>query len=96
MTVFERAVYMACKAFITIMETSSGDGAIAPKQPPVNHTSAALDGPPVCPNHGKVMAKGQYGYYCQTKENNPELSNKRGYCNYQVKWLPDRPPHGVG
>lgn len=34
-----------------------------------------------CPRHDKAWTKGQYGWYCTSKESDPEYANKRGYCD---------------
>lgn len=36
---------------------------------------------PVCPKHNKPMAKGQWGWYCKTKDD----TQPKGWCTYRPK-----------
>jgi len=50
------------------------------------HGSAA-----VCPAHGVAYRDGTYGPYCPSLSDDPEWSNRKGYCNITPKnaavWL---------
>lgn len=39
----------------------------------------------VCPAHGKPYVEGQYGPYCTSLSDDPEWSNRRGYCRITPK-----------
>jgi hypothetical protein len=61
---------------------------IMPKKPFPNDTGShavsedeGQEEAPVCPKHNKEMTKGQWGWYCRTKD----PSTPKGWCTYRPK-----------
>lgn len=50
-----------------------------------NKSIKESNGIPICPVHDKAMREGKFGYYCATKEDDPELANNNGYCKFSIK-----------
>lgn len=83
----ERALYFACKAFLGVYENGDEQRQAEPQHPAFKTESHVKEsnGIPVCPHHDKAMKAGQYGYYCTSKEDRPDLANKNGFCNYKAR-----------
>lgn len=77
MTTFEQAFIAAAKAFLAVYST--------PKQTEVGIPTPTSHGVPVCQRHGKAMKEGKFGYYCTSKEDDPDFANKNGYCNAKAR-----------
>lgn len=87
----EKAIYLACKAFIahydgpgpTTMERRPEDS------PRTQSAPQRSNGIPICPVHDKAMnfRSGRNGdfYSCSSRENDPNLSNRNGYCKHTEK-----------
>lgn len=79
-----KALYLAAKAFVTSFEM---DSQVRGNQPTGNAApvqSVATGQIPECPRHHKPMREGQYGWYCATKETDPNYANKNGYCGQKM------------
>lgn len=77
MTTLEQGLIAAAKAFLAVYAQ--------PKQSVAASATPTSSGIPVCPRHGKAMTHGKFGYYCTSKEDDPEFANKNGYCNAKAK-----------
>lgn len=57
----------------------------APRRAPMPDVVYKPDGTACCPWHMTPLRQGQHGYYCATKESDPERSNPKGYCRFTAK-----------